>query len=310
MRRLIFTLIIISFAVTVNAQQTKKKTYTGPWKKGGMVSFYLNQGGSRNWAAGADKFSLAFTGYMNLWANRLVGKNDWQNSVDIGYSLINSHTVGVRKNYDKLDAVSKYSYQITKTVGVGFFLNLRTQLTNGFDYSENPKRRISGFFAPAYAIAAPGVHLNIIKNFTIFATPAAAKWVIVTNRPYSFNFQGGLKPDSSTERSLASQYGVDPRRQIRFEVGPFVSLGYHKDICKNVNYRMRADFQSDLTNQEPFNIDIFWTNMVNMSVNKWLKVSYNFDLIYDDNVKMFGRTKTGSGAQLNSMFGIGVSAKF
>ena len=309
MRRFIFTLIVISLAVSASAQKTQKKS-NSPWKKGGNISLYLSQGGSRNCAAGSDKFSLAFTGYLNLYANRQAGKHNWKNSVDIGYSMTNQWSAGVRKNYDKLEALTNYSYQITKSTGVGLFLNLRTQLTNGFDYTESPKKRMSGFFAPAYAIAAPGAYIDIIKNVTIFATPAAAKWVIVTNEPYSFNYQGGVKPDSSSERSLASMYGVDPTRKVRFEVGPFVSAAFNKTICKSVNYKTRVDVQSDLTNDEPFNVDVYWTNRIDMKVNKWLMVTYNFDLIYDDNVRMFGKSKMGSGTQLNSMLGVGVSAKF
>lgn len=311
MRRLIFTLVIFSLTVSAIAQEKKKKgNPNSPWKKGGMISFNLGQSGSRNWAAGSEKFSLSFAGYLDLWAVCKAGKNTWDNNLSIGYSLINTSSVGVRKLDDKLDFVSKYTYNLTKRTGIGLFANVRTQLTNGYDYTEEKRRRTSGFFAPGYVTFAPGVNWQPATYFSVFLTPVAAHWVVVTNNPYSFNYQGGVKPDGSSERSLASLYGVDPEKRVRFEVGPFVSLKFNKEICKNVYYGSRMDLMSDLTNEEPTNVDVYWTNFVGMHVNKWLHVTYSFDLISDNNVKMFGVTKRSPATQLKSMLGVGVAAKF
>lgn len=311
MRRFIFTLIAISLTVSAISQNKKKMgNPNSPWKKGGMLSLNLAQSGSRNWAAGSEKFSLTFAGYLNLWATRKAGKNTWSNSIDIGYSMLNTHDQGVRKLDDKVDFISKYTYDVKPKFGAGFLFNARTQMTNGFDYTEEQRRRISGFFAPAYITFAPGFEWKPKSYFSLFLSPVAAHWVVVTNKPYSFNYQGGVKPDSSSERSLASLYSVDPVKQVRFEAGPFVSANFNKDVCKNVHYHSRLDLQSDLTNGAPLNIDVYWTNMIGMRVNKWLHVTYSFDLIYDNEVKMFGPNKTAPAAQLKSLLGVGVAAKF
>ena len=47
-----------------------------------------------------------------------------------------------------------------------------------------------------------------------------------------------------------------------------------------------------------------------MSVNKWLKVNYSLDIVYDDNVKMFGSDKKDAATQLKSILGIGLAASF
>jgi hypothetical protein len=311
MRRVIFTLIAFSLITSAIAQDKKKMgNPNSPWKKGGMMSINLGQSGSRNWAAGSEKFSLSFAGYLNLWAVRKAGKNTWDNNLNIGYSLINTSSVGVRKLDDKFDFVSKYTYGLTKQTGVGFFANVRTQLTNGYDYTEEKRRRISGFFAPGYVTFAPGVNWQPTSYFSAFFAPLAAHWVVVTNSPYSFNYQGGVKPDGSSERSLASLYDVDPEKKVRFEAGPFISLKFNKDVCKNVYYGSRMDLMSDLTNDEPTNVDVYWTNFLGMRVNKWLHVTYSFDLISDNNVKMFGVTKRSPATQLKGMLGVGVTAKF
>jgi len=311
MRRLIFTFIIFSLTVSALAQDKKKMgDPNSPWKKGGMFSLNLAQSGSRNWAAGSDKFSLAFAAYLNLWATRQSGKNTWENNLNLSYAMINTSGAGVRKIDDKLDFTSLYAYSLAKQTGVGVLANLRTQMTNGYDYTEEKRRRISGFFAPAYITFAPGVDWRPLSYFSAFLSPVAAHWVDITNKPYSFNYQGGVKPDGSSERSLASLYGVDPEKQVRFEAGPFVSLKFNKTLCKNVVYSSRLDLMSDLTNDEPMNVDVYWTNFVGMHVNKWLHVTYSFDLISDNNVKMFGAGKRSPATQLKSILGVGIAAKF
>jgi hypothetical protein len=315
MRRFIFTLIAFSLTLSVFAQKDKTKTPSN-WKAGGKIGLYGSQGGSRNWAAGSEKFSLAFAGVLNLWANRNVGKHTWANGLEIDYAMTNLHDVGVRKLDDKIDFVSKYTYDITNKFSVGVMFNTRTQMTNGFDYPSRDrigidrKRRISGFFAPAYITFAPGAELKITSYFSVFMAPLAAHWVVVTNSPYSFSYQGGIKPDNTVERSLASMYGVDPEKKVRFEAGPFVSAKFNKELVKNVTYHSRLDLFSDLTNDEPMNVDVFWNNSFSLKVNNWLQTSLKIDLIYDDNVTMFGRNKTSPAAQVNSMLGVGLTAKF
>jgi hypothetical protein len=309
MRRFIFTLIAFSLTLSVFAQKNKTKTPTN-WKAGGMIGLHGFQGGSRNWAAGSEKFSLAVAGSLNLWANRSVGKHGWANGLEVVYALTNLHDVGVRKLNDRIQFTSKYTYDIKQKFSVGVMFDARTQMTNGYDYTEEKRRRISGFFAPAYLTFAPGIELKLSSYFSLFAAPLAAHWVATTNSPYSFAYQGGVKPDNTIERSLASMYGVDPEKKVRFEAGPFVSAKFKKELVKNVMFHSRLDLFSDLTNEEPMNVDVFWNNSFGLSVNKWLQTSLRIDVIYDDNVTMFGRNKTSPAAQLNSMFGLGATAKF
>ena len=67
-----------STATRTGKDDTSKKSNKA-WKIGGNFSFNLGQGGSRNWAAGAEKFSLAVAAYANLYANRRKGK--WRGTI-------------------------------------------------------------------------------------------------------------------------------------------------------------------------------------------------------------------------------------
>ena len=312
MRKLIFTLFISILTLSLFAQTNPpaKKSKRG-WTTEGLFSFNVGQGGSRNWAAGSERFSLQGAAYLNYNANRKWRKNIWENSVNLSYALVNTNKLGFRKTDDKIDYVSMFRHQITKkdaVVGIGAWFNLRSQFHHGYDYNETPKRRISGLMAPGYLTLGPGFDIRS-KSASLFVSPIAPRMILFTNRPYSFNYQGGIKPDGSQETPLSWHYNVNPVRKVRFELGALISAKFKKEIAKNITYSTRADFFSNYVD-DPQNIDVFWSNIFHLKVNNWLLVNYNFDLIYDDDVKLFGTNRNKAATQLRSQLGVGFAARF
>jgi len=311
MRKLIVTLFVCILTFSVFAQNTTPpKKNKRIWTTEGYFSFNVGQGGSRNWAAGSERFTLQAAAYLNYQANHKWRKNIWENSIDLSYAFINTNTTGFRKADDKIDYVSMFRHSITKkdnVVGIGAWFNVRTQFHDGYDYAETPKRRISGLMAPGYITLGPGFDIRK-KSASLFVSPAAPRLIVFTNRPYSFNYQGGVKPDGSQEIPLSWHYNVDPERKVRFELGALISVKYKKGIAKNVTYSTRADFFSNYVD-DPQNIDVFWNNVLHMKVNNWLIVNYNFDLIYDDDVKLFGANRNKAATQLHSQLGVGFAAR-
>jgi len=312
MRRLIFTLFSFTLTFSLFAQHNpaanKNKRL---WATEGFLSFNVGQGGSRNWAAGSEKFTLQTAAYFNFQATRKWRKNIWENTLDLSYALTNSSSTGFRKTDDKIDFVSMFRHQISKknnVLGIGAWFNVRTQFHDGYDYTETPKKRISGIMAPGYLTLGPGFDIRA-KKASLFVSPLAPRLILFTNQPYSFNYQGGVKPDGSQEIPLSWHYNVDPVRKVRFELGALVSFKYKCEIAKNINYSTRADFFSNYVD-DPQNIDVFWTNVLHMKVNNWLIVNYNFDLIYDDDVKLFGVGHNKAATQLRSQLGVGFAARF
>lgn len=313
MRKLIFTLFafILTFSLFAQnnpATNSKKKQ----WTTQGIFSFNVGQGGSRNWAAGGERFTLQGAAYLNYQADRKWRKNIWENSVNLSYALVNTNKLGFRKTDDKIDYVSMFRHSVSKknTVGIGAWFNVRSQFHHGYDHGETPKKRISGLMAPGYITLGPGFDIRTKSNaFSIFASPLAPRLILFTNRPYSFNYQGGVKPDGSSETPLSWHYNVDPERKVRFELGTLISVKYKREIAKNITYSTRADFFSNYVD-DPQNIDVFWSNVFHMKVNKWLLVNYNFDLIYDDDVKLFGPNRNKAATQLRSQLGVGFAARF
>jgi hypothetical protein len=82
---------------------------------------------------------------------------------------------------------------------------------------------------------------------------------------------------------------------------------------KNVHYYGKLDLYSDYI-KEPTNVDMFMTNQFRLKVNKFINVSYNLDLLYDDDIKQkqsnpFVKTRS-VGLQLLSTLGVGFNANF
>jgi hypothetical protein len=290
----------------------------GGWVIGGLFSLNLTQVGNKNWiAAGGDKFSLSVASSLNGYATKKWGRNKWENVLDVNYALINTSTLGVRKVNDRLDLLSKYSHEPKnwKNVSVASLLQLRTQLTSGYEYDyfgTNVKRRNSGFFAPAYITIAPiGIDWHPKEWFSVFVSPVVARWVIVTNNPYSYASPGGVF-NGKAETPLATLYGVDPGKKSKGEFGAFLTAIFKKDIMPNVNYYSKIDLYSNYLKKWK-NVDVFWTNQVKMKVNKWLQVSYTLDLLYDDDVKQPQTNPNVApasvGLQLLSTLGVGFAYK-
>jgi len=52
------------------------------------------------------------------------------------------------------------------------------------------------------------------------------------------------------------------------------------------------------------------TNALNAKISKVLSATWGLDLIYDDDVRLFGKNKNAAGLQVKSLVGIGLLVKF
>lgn len=334
---LLFSGVLLAF-VTLG-QDAEKKTSKGKWERGVGLSVHVGQGGSRNWAAGAEKFSLWTAASLNIFANKKSGKFYWENSAQFNYGFVNTQSTGFRKTDDKIDITTKPGWSFAKKAGVGLLVNFRSQFYDGYNYNylnQGLTRKISSFMAPGYLHIAPGFDWKPCDGFSLLVTPISGKFTFVTNKAYSYSFQGGVIPgqyqteaSGQYEKPLAINYGVDPNREVRLEAGAFASANFNKQVVKNVIWKSRLDlfagyskrteffgpsYASKLEVDEfhPERVDVFFTNTIHMKVNKFLSVHYDFDIIYDDDIRMFGPGGNVAAMQFRSMLGVGVgvTAKF
>ena len=334
MRKIILLIAGILFlGQIVNAQRHKsvvivkskmhKKVTKSAWKKGISVSLFAGQAGSKNWASGSDIFSLSVNGFLSAYASYETRHWVFQNNLVASYGMVLTDEFATIKNDDKLDLFSELGRKLNKkkTTSIGAAFNFRSQFSNGYDrdyLQQGLRRRTSGFFAPAYITIAPiGIILHP-KHLDIYASPIGFRGVLVSNKPYSYLYQGGVIPSEmvneknphAIERSVAEMYGVDPARTIQYQVGPYISIRANKEILKNVSYSGRIDLFSDFNHPHAENVDIFWMNTFNFKINNWLNAVYSLDLAYDDDIKKFGLNKDHASLQVKSVLGLGVTAHF
>ena len=195
MRKFLALLIFSVFSLFAFSQtDSTKKDTTRKWKTGGMIAITVNQGGSRNWAAGSEKWSLSLGTILNVFANKQMGKWSWNNSLDMAYAFLNTESDGYTKTDDKIYFVSKFGRELKPKLNLTILLNYRSQFYDGYekDYlgQEGLKRRTSGFMAPAYVTLAPGLDWKPTKSLSIFFTPVSVRWIIVSNKPFDYLYQG------------------------------------------------------------------------------------------------------------------------
>jgi len=305
-------LVLISFAyissVAIAQDQTVKglkseaersinkdpnDTIQKTWKKGGLYGLNISQGSLSNWAAGGDDFSLSINSVLNLFAFYKKDKHSWDNTLDFNLGYVNTTSLGSRKNDDRIDILSKYGYALGPKWNASLLFNFRSQFFDGYTYSGTDRTFASTLLSPAYVLVSPGFDYKPNPDLSFFISPATARWTIVLD-------------DTLSKRG---DYGVDPGSHSRNEIGAFASINYLKEFNKILTYKGRMDLFSNYKGK-PKNVDLYFTNVLNVKLNKILSLTYSLDMIYDDDVRLFGPTGAGARMQLKSMVGAGVLFKF
>jgi hypothetical protein len=269
-----------------------------PWKKGAILNVNVNQGTLNNWAAGGDKFSFSLASAFSAFAFYRNGKHNWDNVIDLAYGYVNTTSLGGRKSDDRIGLTTKYGYEIAKSLYLSALIDYRSQFTNGYLYASDTAKPqlVSRFMAPAYVLFSPGLDFKPNDQLSVFFSPVTARYVIVM------------------DDHLAAQgaFGVDTGKHVKSEFGAYFSFNWVSQIAKNIVYKTRCDLFSDYKHN-PQNIDVFWTNTLNLQVNKHISANISLDMIYDDDVKVFKNTKTGvmgPRLQIKEVIGVGFTAKF
>lgn len=260
------------------------------WKRGGLFSFNLAQGSLSNWASGGDNFSLTVNGYFNYFFFFRKGRHSWDNNIDVNIGYVQSTSLGSRKNDDRFDYLSKYGYKMD-TVGKWYLstlFNFRSQFFDGYTYSNNVGDFSSSFLSPAYLILSVGFDYKPSPNLSVFMSPLTSRSTIVSNN------------------KLADKgvYGIPPGEHSLKEIGAFATVNYNNTIAKNVTYKGRLDLFSNYQTQAQ-NVNLYMTNLFSFKINRYFSATYSLDMIYDDNIRLFGPDKTSPGLQLKSLIGIG-----
>lgn len=303
-----FTFLILLVSASASAQDTsllklqqaatkkiKNLMDSGQnWEKGGIFNINIGQGSQSNWAAGGDDFTFTVNSSLGLFSFYKKGRYSWDNTLDLNYGLVNTSSQGTRKNDDRLDFLSKGGYALNPKLNVAALINFHTQFSKGYNYfSDGRKEILSDFFSPAYLLLSVGLDYKPIKDLSIFFSPVTTRWIFVSN-------------DSLSAKGA---YGVDPGKNIKTELGAFATITYIQDLNKILSYNGRLDLFSNY-GHNPQNVDVMMNNLFLAKISKILTASLKLDLIYDDDIKLFGPQHDSPALQLKSLIAVGFAIKW
>lgn len=297
----IFILVMIctnSYAQSIEGDATKElkvqKIDSGKvWKTGGLFNLNIAQGSQNNWAAGGDNFSFTVNTYLGFFAFYKKDRYSWDNTLDMNFGYLTTTTLGSRVNDDRIDLLSKVGYSLSPKLSVGVLLNFHSQFTKGYSYnSDGSKDLLSDFLSPGYLILSPGLDWKPCDGLSIFVSPITERLIIVNNDTLS----------------AKGAYGVVPGKTTRSEIGAFATIMYLKNLSKVITYKGRLDLFSDY-GDSPQNVKVNMTNMFTAKLSKILTASLALNLIYDNDIKLFGPNHDSPGLQTQSLIGVGLSVK-
>jgi hypothetical protein len=312
MRTFFFLMVILFISGMVSAQEihkvakAKDEALTGApsdtsakrWNISGTGSLAISQTALSNWAAGGEN-SFGFNAFVNLRANYRKGKHAWANTIDLGYG---SQLLGVgddarfTKTNDKIELTSAYGFAIHPNNKWYFttLVNFKTQFAAGYNYPDD-STVISKFMAPGYLIAGIGITYSPTKWFYLYVSPASGRFTFVLD----------------TALSNAGSFGVDKGKEFRGEFGPYLRADMNKDMGKMVNMASTLELFTDYL-KDFGNIDVNWSFLLTLKVNKWLATSLSMQVIYDNDVMIQTTPESAPGprTQFKEILGVGLSYKF
>jgi len=297
MKNFTLTLLLIVIGITGYAQDTAPKADTTKrWTIHGENTFLINQSSFSNWSAGGVN-SVAGNIIFNYDFNYKKDKWSWDNKAILGFGLSKQQGIGTRKNDDRIILNSLLGYKAAQYWLYTFYANFQTQFSKGYQYKGDTKTVISDFLAPAYLTFGPGFAYKKSDNFRINISPFASRLIIVK------------------DASLATSYGLDEGKKIRYEFGASLDAYYKINLMENIGFENILKLYSNYLDK-PGNIYTDYTANLFMKVNKFVTVNAGVQLIYDDKteIKEFNADGTPGGTkkalQVKQIFGAGLTYKF
>jgi hypothetical protein len=241
------------------AQEEEKKEAVFGWQNQMVGNLNFTQNAfSENWGQGGeDSWSWALN--INAKFENDQEKFNWANSGRLAYGQASISGQDPRKAADEIKLESVYTYKFGTFINPYFAATTQTQFTKGFHYSDSGKTASSNFFDPGYISESFGIGYkpnNIIKT----RLGAAAKQTITDK--YADIYAGGDK--------------------FRNEIGAESVTDLNYKINEQIIYESKLELFTNFKGADE--IDTNWDNTFSATVTEYIKVSFNFRLVYDKDV--------------------------
>lgn len=236
------------------------------WKLNGSTSLNFTQFYySDNWAGGENRYTGQTT--LNVSANYNDEKRlTWNNNLVMQLGFTTSKTDkrrAFRPTSNLLQYTTNAGLKAIKTWSYTAQVVIKTQIVP--QYNPNTDEAVLDIFSPMSVNIAPGMSYS-------FAYGKKKKFTGNLNiAPLSYNIQYVQRDN------LVTRYGVRAGHHSAHSFGPNILLNYTWPITKNVNWRSRIYWFSNL-----HLTSVDWQNTVVFTINKYLTSTLFVNPVFDD----------------------------
>ena len=253
-------LIVILFFTFAIGQETEEKKPEYGWKNEGVAGLNFTQNKFDNWSQGGED-SWSWQLDINAKFENEQEKYNWSNSIKISYGKTKVGDASARKAADEIKLESVYTYKLGYYVNPYAAVTGLTQFTDGYDYSNDPKVKISGFMDPGYFTQSAGIGIEPNTHIKT-RLGAALKETITNSDTAAIIFADG--EDTRVE------YGAESVTDINYKFNEILLYTSKLELFSNLN---RID-----------EIDVTWDNLVSAKLTKYITASLNVKLFYDKDI--------------------------
>jgi len=255
---------------TAEARQTEDlvpaDTLDG-WRLGWVANLNGSQASYRNWSKGGIN-SLSVVGSSQFTSLYRKDAFSYGLRIRTNFGQSRFQDEGVRKTDDRISVRNQFLYDLGEDhVDFSIFanINFETQFAEGYNYGAGPEGEdvlISNFMAPAYLTQNAGLAYIPDESFSIQAGL-------------------GLKQTIVSDTDLSPRYGLDEGDNFFNEAGFTFGIMYEQSLMENVTYFGYVETFSNL-NRSLRRTDVNFSNRLVGRINDYLNMTFQFDLIYDD----------------------------
>lgn len=263
------------------------------WSHNGLAGFNLSQTAFTNWSAGGEN-TVADNIYFNGSLNYKKDKLSWTNDLSANYGQNFTQNTGWRKSIDNLNFASKLGHQITETVYYAALLDFKSQLADGYKYTDDDKTLVSKFLTPSYLNVSVGIDYKPNSHIAAYYSPVAGKLTMVT------------------DTLLSEAYGIDAGKKVKPQLGSIFKVNVDYTFFED-KVTLKSVLDLFTAYDDTFGkVDVNWDVLIGYNLTKLLTLTFQSTLKYDDDIKTADSEGNIRGAkvQFKEMVGLGISYKF
>ena len=264
---------IVVVHCTLLGEENDKETPDFGWRNEVIGALNVTQTSFHNWTQGGES-TFSWQLYLTGKFVHDQEKYNWSHAGKTSFGKTKVVGTEARKSVDEIRLESVFTYKIGEYVNPYAAVTGETQLATGFDYTVDPRVKVSDFMDPGYFTQSVGV------GYIPFA-------ILRTRLGF------GLK--ETITKDFPVPYADDPTtpkvEKTKIEFGLESVIDFRGKLSDNVLLTAKLELFSNLKRFDE--TDVKWDTIFTNKVSKYMAVNLNVKLFYDKNLSTKRQLKQG-----------------